>query len=639
MKPELRTPFPPDESVWVCPITGIRVPKGIEANLKWRREMLAKAEHDAEFRSALYSAGKQSVLLWVNLFVWTFRLFYTDPDGTVRQCSSSEAHVPYITWEIQDRHIKEIEQAIDEGYDFLTDKARDMGATWNHLVVIAHKWIYENDRSFLLISRKEDCVDSPGRKSLMNPADPGTLFGKLDYLMMWLPDWMRPPYQRTTLHMINPVNHSRIDGESSNESAGSSDRRTAILLDEMAKMAEGDSIKRSTRDVTACRLANSTPDGAGTAFSKWRFSGTVKVFSLPWWEHPEKGRSRYVVQDETTEMWAIRSPWYDREAKIRTPQELASEVNMDHIGSGQVFFEADILARYRAAYVKRPIGISRMIEFKKDIPQTEIPQILARNKIDSVQCRCYAGAPWRFWVHLVNGRPDQTKNYVFGIDISKGMGASNSVISAVCVETREKVAEWACATVSPPDFARIAAASALWFGGSQRGNRPFLIWESNGDPGIYFGKMLIQDLLYPSYYMDRHAPGQLHLKRSKKYGWHSNPIKKAEVLGDLHRAYMQGTFTNPSAESIDEAGTYIRIGQQIVPAVLQTESESARATHGDRVIADALALYGLNFVKVNKSVEMKAPMNSFAERYQKWQQAQKDSKKRRKWDLRYASVG
>src|SRR5690606_32682065 len=144
---------------------------------------------------------------------------------------------------------------------------------------------------------------------------------------------------RTRMHLVNPLNGSRIDGESSNKAAGSGDRRHAILLDEFAKMENAEKIKAATRDVSPCRLANSTPWGAGTAYSRWRLSGQVKVFTLPWWESPEKGRGRYAQQDPATGKWRIRSPWYDRELEARSPKEVAQELDMDHVGSGDMFFE------------------------------------------------------------------------------------------------------------------------------------------------------------------------------------------------------------------------------------------------------------------------------------------------------------
>jgi len=635
-KLELSTPFPNIESLWIDPKTGLAIPKSVPANLRWRIELLKRAENDPGFQSELYTAASQSLLFFTNTFVWTYRLFKINPDGTIHQCVSNEAHVPFVTWKIQDEHILGIEKAIDEGYDFLTDKSRDMGATWDHTVTIYHKWLFEHDRSFLLLSRKEDCVDSTGKKGLGNPADPGTLFGKIDYISAWLPKWMMPFHTRTTMHLVNLSNHSRIDGESANATAGSSDRRTAILLDEMAKMAEGESIKRSTRDVTACRLANSTPNGAGTAFSKWRLDGSVKVFVLPWWEHPEKGAGRYIQENELTGVKKIRSPWYDIESTLRTPKEMAIEIDMDHIGSGETFFEAEVIAKHRKAFAsKSPVLTGYHVMFKQNIPVAKMPSIIHRNQIETTQARFIKNGPWSFFTHLIDGRPDQTLDYVFGIDIGKGMGASNSVISVGCVQSRRKIAEWASANFAPHDFALITAASAIWFGGSQRGHRPFIIWEANGDPGIYFGKMLVRELKYPNYYLDRHAANKIGSKRPVQYGWHSSTDKKAELLGEYRRALDHGSFINPSQIALNEAETYVYFaGGRIGPAFLMEENASARKTHGDRVIADALCHKGMQESGIRVSNVMTAPKNSFGGRYRAWQRQQKDIKCKRKWDTR-----
>lgn len=632
----LKTPFPNTPDLWVCPKTGISVPKSVHANLKWRVGLLRRAEKDTGFQSELYTAASQSLLLWINAFVWTYRLFVIEPDGTVRQCTAQETHVPFVTWAIQDEHLSEIETAMNDGYDLLTDKSRDMGATWDHITAIYHKWLFEHDRSFLMLSRKEDCVDSTGKKGLNNPADPGTLFGKVDYISAWLPEWMMPIHTRTTMHLVNLNNHSRIDGESANATAGSSDRRTAILLDEMAKMAEGESIKRSTRDVTACRLANSTPNGPGTAFSNWRLGGSVKVFVLPWWEHPEKGIGRQVEIDEVTEKEKIKSPWYRNEEKLRTPKEMAIEIDMDHIGSGDTFFELTTIAKHRKAFASvPPVSVGYHIGFKRDIAVKQMPNIIGRNLIDVVETRFIQNGPWEFYEHLIDGRPDQTLDYVFGIDIGKGMGASNSTITAGCVQTHRKIAEFASANYAPHDFAMLVAAACIWFGGSQRGHRPFVIWEANGDPGIYFGRMFVKTLRYPNFYLDRHAANKLGPKKSKQYGWHSSTDKKAELLGEYRRALDHGTFINPSSMALNEAETYVYFaGGQIGPASLQEENASARKTHGDRVIADALCHKGMSETKVRIHRTLDAPPNSFGKRYEDWRKQRKTKKEKETWDLR-----
>lgn len=633
---KLKTPFPDVRPLWTDPITGLVVPKSVLANLTWRMEILRRAEKDSGFQSELYTAASQSLLFWINTFVFTYRLFTVGPDGNMRQCSSQEAHVPFVTWEIQDEHLLEIEKAITEGHDLLTDKSRDMGATWDHIVTFYHQWQFKKDRSFLMLSRKEDCVDSAGKKGLGNPADPGTLFGKIDYISVWQPEWMLPIHNRTTMHLVNLQNNSRIDGESANATAGSSDRRTSILLDEMAKMSEGESIKRSTRDVTACRLANSTPNGAGTAFSNWRLSGNVQVFVLPWWEHPEKGVGRHYEEDEAVGTQKLRSPWYAIEETLRTPKEMAIEIDMDHIGSGETFFELEVIAKHKRAFAdKPPVIVGFHVAFKQDIAVKQMPSIIRRNLTDVIQTQHMVNGPWTFFSHLVDGRPDQTLDYVFGIDIGKGMGASNSVISVGCVQQRRKVAEWANANFAPHDFALIVAASAIWFGGSQWGHRPFVIWEANGDPGIYFGRIFVRELQYPNFYLDRHAVNKIKSKRPSQYGWHSSTDKKAELLGEYRRALDHGTFINPSVKALCEAETYVySAGGQIGPASLQEESASARKTHGDRVIADALCHKAMqeSGLQIHKTLD--TPTNSFAGRYRKWQKRQQAVRQKKTWDFR-----
>ncbi len=634
--PTLRTPFPDSPDLWIDPVTGLSVPKSKSANLRWRMSLLERAAEDEGFQSELFTASAESILFFINAFVWTYRLFVVTPEGIMKQCSSNQAHVPFITWEIQDEHILEIETAINDGFDLLTDKSRDMGATWDHIVAVYHQWLYKADRSFLILSRKEECVDSTGKKGINNPADPGTLFGKVDYISMWLPQWMIPMHTRTTMHMKNLANRSRIDGESANATAGSSDRRTAILLDEMAKMSEGESIKRSTRDVTACRLANSTPNGAGTAFSQWRLSDTVKVFVLPWWEHPEKGLGRYTEVDEDTGKTKVKSPWYIHESAIRTRKEMAIEIDMDHVGSGETFFELDVIAKHKKQFASAPpVTQGYSLGFKREVAVKQIPQIILKNDLTTIDSRFMLNGPWKFFMELVDGRPDQTLDFVFGIDIGKGMGASNSVISVGCVQTRRKVAEMATASLAPHDFALVAVASALWFGGSQRGHRPFFIWESNGDPGIYFGKMVVRTLRYPNVYRDRHTVDKIRKAKAVKYGWHSSTDKKADLLSDYRRALAHGTFVNPSVIALNEAETYVYFpGGQIGPASLQLENAAARKTHGDRVIADALCNMGMGESRVRSRTVIEPPQNSFGGRYGKWQKTRKTRKTEKKWDFR-----
>jgi hypothetical protein len=46
-----------------------------------------------------------------------------------------------VTWPIQDTHQLRIEHGIEEGESLLTDKSRDMGATWDHIAEYVHRLI------------------------------------------------------------------------------------------------------------------------------------------------------------------------------------------------------------------------------------------------------------------------------------------------------------------------------------------------------------------------------------------------------------------------------------------------------------------------------------------------------------------
>jgi hypothetical protein len=109
-------------------------------------------------------------------------------------------------------------------------------------------------------------------------------------------------------------------------------------------------------------------------------------------------------------------------------------------------------------------------------------------------------------------------------------------------------------------------------------------------PGYDFGELVVETYRYPyCYAMESIATKEK--KKDRKYGWHSSRERK-ELLLALYRRYLaHGGIINRSILALDEAEYYIRYPEgKIGPSCLLEESSAARATHGDRVIADALAL-------------------------------------------------
>ena len=585
LKPRLKEPFPDTPEFWTCTKTGLVVPKYEATNLAYRESLLTQAENDYGLQDDIMAACAASFLYWINALVFTFHQF--DEEGeTGRRIISPTEHVPFITWEIQDELCDLFEVHLEKGQDILINKSRKMGASWLCILFIHWLWLFgKRSPQLLELSRTEDYVDKSGNMK--------ALFQRHDYVNNWLPEWMVPPgvnpggKYRTKMHMMNIYTGGCIDGESTTKHAASGDRRLVTLLDEFAKVTDNARMMRSaTRDASYMRIVNSTVAGPGTEYSKWKNSGKILVFPLMWWEHPDMGYNRYAVQDSVTKCWKIRSPYYDAEEKVRSPQEMARELDAEDLEAGSMFFTASNIEKHIALFVRKPL-LQWRVRFRKNIADDMVHDIIRRKDRTKVETTRIKNGPLRIWVRLPAGRPDQTKDYVFGIDLSKGQGASNSVISVKCVQNGEKIMEWRDANTPPYEMARIVVALAIWCGGRRK--LPFIKWEKNG-PGYDFGKIMVKKYHYPFYYRDvKH--GNIRDKQTKKYGWQSTTEAKFELLTAYDRALANGTYINPSEWALNEAKMYVHLDSGgIGPACLVEENASARKTHGDVVIADALTI-------------------------------------------------
>jgi len=618
IKPELSSPFPKPVGIWTDSITGIKVPKEPQRNIEWRSRWLKEAEKDVSLQLDLLAACKSSQLFWFNAFAWTYH--QNEVDGTGKIVPAKHAHHPFITWEIQDQLVSEIVKAALDGRDLGIKKSRQMGASWLCAGVLHWFWLFRPESRMLEMSRVQDYVDQRGNMK--------ALFQKHDYINRFLPDWMRPPScmpgqkNRTKMHMENKSNGSVIDGESTTEHAGSGDSRFIILLDEFAKVENGQAMRSATADVSPCRVVNSTPAGAGTEYSKWLNSGQIKVFVLPFWEHPQKGRGRYVRETDTGK-YEIRSPWFDYESKRRSKKELAQEILMQDIESGDVFFDLHNVEVHKSLYA-RPARATFEIGIKDKISNAMIGSKIKQKDKEIYWIARKKNGSLKVWAELKDKRLDQNKSYIFGIDLGKGQGASNSVVSIKCIEDNEKIAEWANANVPPYEMARVVVALALWVGGRPPKKLPFIKWESNG-PGWDFGRMIVQRFRYPYFYRSTES-GKIRNKESKKYGWHASQQAKYELLDQYNTKIANGEYINHSEMALNEMYYYIHYpNKQVGPAELIKESSSARLTHGDRVIADALTID----TKQPKRVipEMEYPENSMGYRKEQLFKKRKQPKK------------
>ena len=583
LKPSLSTPFPNIPEYWTCPKTGLIVPKETIPNMQYRARILKEAESDTEMQSDLLAACRESLLYWVNTFCFTFHQFDVKGDTGTRY-QSKDVHCPFISWEVQDILFESLIRHLNRGKDILINKSRDMGASWMCTIFMHWLWLFKPDIQLLELSRTEDYVDKAGNMK--------ALFQKHDYLNTYLPEWMVPPLcmpgqkYRTKMHMLNELNGACIDGESTTEHAASGDRRAVALLDEFAKVRNGKLMRSATGPAALMRIVNSTVVGPGTEYSKWKNDGTIFVFPLMWWDHPDKGTNRYVEQDPVTGAYKIRSPWYNEREKELSPNEMAREIDADDLEAGSTFFTNSNIDKHIVLFGKNPLS-QWNIDLKRGVPNDGIRDILKKRQLPKVDAKRSRKGKLKVWVNLIEGRLDQHYDYIIGIDLSKGQGASNTVFSVKNRQTGEKVAEWADASTPVYEATRIGMALALWVGGRRK--LPYLKWEMNG-PGWDFGRQVVKIFSYPYYYRDI-KEGTISRKQSKKYGWHNNPKSNELLLRNYDRALAHGGFINHSILALQEAKTYIYFDDGSVgPACLVEESSSAKKTHGDRARADALTI-------------------------------------------------
>lgn len=219
------------------------------------------------------------------------------------------------------------------------------------------------------------------------------------------------------------------------------------------------------------------------------------------------------------------------------------------------------------------------------------------------------GGSWHFWTHLEPDRkglvrPPQRRPWVMGVDVSTGVGASNTIFSVGDAETGRKVAVFRATRLTPPEAAKLAAIAGLWFGGTM--GQAHILFEANG-PGEAFGQELVR-LAYPGIALRTKFGARTHEKMAREeYGWWSTPSAKEQLLIAYREGLTGGTFLNPSAEGLRECLPYRY--DEFGRVVTDVQDDG---THGDEVIADALCNAAMQGVPRVDIVAVPPPVGSEA---------------------------
>lgn len=623
-------------------------------NLMWRISLRQQARKDPVYRKALLSACREDVLFFFNSFAWV----YEPRDMFDASGAMLPKKLPFLTWPHQDKAIRDLEKNLGV-QDIGIEKSRAQGASWVVMTQFLHAWLFLDRQAFGVVSKTELDAD--------NPDNPDSLMWKADNQLLWLPKWMIPEGFNPNIHrsftkhvLTNPRTHSTIAGFACTGNVGSGGRKRAFLMDEFAKHPRGPDKESldSTQQVTKCRIFLSSPFGqTGAYYDVMHDNSSMVKIILDWNDNPTQNRGLYTVVDDKPQLleprknpfpkehrqtyvdpvkWnylrgqleirgydlkrGVRSPWFDAEC-LRAganPRSIAQELCRDYGGSVSRFFPVALIEKLLAV-AKTPTLIGELHwddAFKPDWRLTEAGKLRLWCKLDDVF-----------------GRPPRSVDYIVSCDIGNGTGGtrtSNSV-ATVTERTGTKVGELASPLIPPHTFAEYAIALCKWFQGPS--GEAWLIWERNGGAGAQFSQR-VKDSSFRNFYKHRRED-RMGRPATDVPGFTTQRANKPQLLGNYQTYLTEGYFRNPCKEALEECLQYVHEASgRIVheKSNIDDDPSGAGENHGDRVIADALAAWGLRELsRPQKERKLKpkhqvAPPGSWQWRREQWDAKQRDKR-------------
>ena len=274
-----------------------KYPKSYRENLEYRFQVMNLCEKDEAAREIVKEWCQRDIRYFFNVGLWTY-----DP-------RTESKGLPFITYEFQDEYIENLLKAYRDQKDMLTEKSRDMGATWMALGVILYLWLYESKFTGLLGSYIEDLVDNKTIDSH---------FGRFEFMLDRLPWWLKPKgfemsKHRNSMKLENPNTGGLLTGYAPTERFSRAGRYSLIFADEFAFWKHARSAWTAMGDATRCRLVTSTVNGKGNKFAELALKSSIWKERLHWRLHPLKTEE-----------------WYEEEKSRRTEEEVAQELDINY---------------------------------------------------------------------------------------------------------------------------------------------------------------------------------------------------------------------------------------------------------------------------------------------------------------------
>lgn len=281
-----------------------------------------------DIRPVLKERAATDFVWWANHFAFAHDE-HDDPKRRIK---------PIVLWPIQERISEEVIEnvfrcahgGIEEEWGAYGDKARQMAWTFLMLLLIQWFWQFHNI-STVITSKTDEDVD---RK-----ADMDTPFEKLRFQIgtqYSMAPWMFPEtfniedkeYYKKKLIAI-PMG-AKIVGAGARGPELRQGRGLIWFGDEFPHTENDTELWDAACGTVKVRIVGGTPNrekGRDCKAYRLRFNKdaeNVRVFTMPWYEHPERGQGLYKRSDGT---WS--SPWMDSQIAKKSRQTIATEFLMD----------------------------------------------------------------------------------------------------------------------------------------------------------------------------------------------------------------------------------------------------------------------------------------------------------------------
>lgn len=557
----------------------LRPPTDLDENARYRARVFNSALTDSVAASKLLALSAQDI-------IWTFNTFFFTKDP--RRSPSDQ---PFCLYPYEIEFVNDLDARLKSGKDLLVEKSRDMGVTWTFLGWLLWHWRFDATFNALLGSRLEDLIDEKGNLD--------THFERLRWLTRRLPEWWLPhkfdeqkhiatdlfserrhiPYMR----MLNPANDNTIVGEAVTEDFSRQGRYNVVMLDEFAACESAEGAWTAAADSAPMRVAISTPKGLGNKFAQLRRSGTIDVQTLHWSKHPLKAKGLYCEQHGNPApatclfpRCTLRSPWYDAESSRRDATEIAQELDIDYLGSGNPYFDMTALERQQP---EEPWARGYLVEVDLGI-----------------EFRADPNGIWHIW-ELPPPKPPMSTMPVYrcivGADVAEGVGGDWSVAAVRDGQNRGLKAALR-SQIDTDEFAHELMKVGRFY------HNAVVIVERQG-PGFAVNADLIR--VYGNVWHEM-AVEKEGMPITKRYGWLTNARNKDLMLTQMREEIRTQACSLRDKRLIEECKTLI-VDEDAGGYLKRVHAASGY--HDDFVMAYAIAGMGINLLHTTKPVRRPRP--------------------------------